>query len=739
MKSPRDSERSLRVLVIDDNPAIHEDFKKILQPSAPSTNTLDRMEQELFGATSERGPGVQFRVDSAYQGEEGLARVERGLAEDDPYALAFVDVRMPPGWDGVVTLENLWKVSPDLQAVICTAYSDYSWEEMRERFGERDNLLILRKPFETMEVLQCTHAMTRKWELLRATRSHMESLDRTVRRRTEDLHAAQATLRQVSDERGQVEQALKQSEERFVRAFHASPIPMVIKHAGNRRFLNANPAFLHLTGYRSEELADEKVFQDTTFREHPVFRGGDDAATERLRNHPLAVTRRDKTTRQTLVSTEPMEVEGITCHLLILQDVTEQLALQDRLRQAQKLEAIGLLASGIAHEFNNILTVIQCNAQLIGCGAGMPPQELDRIDQILSASTKAASLTSQLLSFSRKRMLQRRKLDVHRVMNQTHTMLGNLLGERYRFQITLPVKLPPILADEDSLSQVLMNLILNARDAMPEGGALQLEASHALLTETQAIAHPEGRAGSFILIQVRDEGCGMGTEVIRRLFEPFFTTKNVGEGTGLGLSTIHGIVKQHGGWMEVSSKRNRGSTFSVYLPTTDDCCPSSDETAIRRAAGRPRGNGKHLLVVEDEGPLREILSEVLRAHDYQVSEAADGDEALIIHQAATQRIDLLVTDLVMPGRTTGVELARRLTATDPQLKVLFTSGYSPEIVGSDSPLDQGIPFLPKPYEPCRLLEQVHQILAEPIVDPLNLIDPNLTPAQTAEPGFRPTL
>jgi len=709
----RSSDLPARLLVIDDNPAIHEDFRKILQPSDASNPVLDAFEQEMFGGASRGGSRKPFRLDSAFQGQEGLERVTRALQEGDPYALAFVDVRMPPGWDGILTLEHIWKVCPDLQAVICTAYSDYSWEEMQQRFGERDNLLVLRKPFETMEVLQIAHAMARKGELLRATRHHLEHLDRTVRERTEDLHAARTSLRQVHDERGRVEEALKQSEERFVRAFHASPIPMVIKDAGRARFLDANPAFLQLTGFSVEEIQQENVFSEPTFQQHDILAGTDPSCHTRLRNQQLTLRRRDKTTRQTLVSREPMKVADIPCQLFILQDITEQLALEDRLRQAQKMEAIGLLASGIAHEFNNILTVIQCNADLLHTVARPASPEMARLDQILNAGKQAASLTNQLLAFSRKRMLQRRLLNIRQVLSQTHAMLESLLGERYELRLTCPDHLPLLLADEDNLSQVVMNLVLNARDAMADGGTLRVSVSHIILDEHQAGALAEGRPGSFIALEVKDDGPGMDTEVLQHLFEPFFTTKETGKGTGLGLSTIHGIVKQHEGWITVSSKRNQGSTFTVYLPTCEAAQGPEDAAATPAITEVPRGHGEHVLVVEDEPALREIVCEVLREYQYTVSEARDGDEALRRFEEALNPVDLLVTDLVMPGGTTGVELARKLTAANPQLRILFTSGYSSEIVGSDSPLERGVPFLAKPYEPSRLLVLVHQTLQDP--------------------------
>lgn len=702
-----------RVLVVDDNPSIHQDFRKILEPDETSSGSLDSLEDELFGSDTPACVRRPFRLDSAHQGQEALDKVKQALEDGDPYALAFVDVRMPPGWDGIVTLDHLWKADPDLQAVICTAYSDYSWQEMRQRFGERDNLLVLRKPFESMEVLQIAHAMTRKWELLRSTRHHLNSLDRNVRERTQDLHEARASLQQVHDERGQVELALQQSEERFVRAFHASPIPMVIKDARRRRFLDANPAFLQLTGFATEEIYCEEVFSEPTFHDHPVLTSVDSVGDGALRNHPLALTRRDHTTRQTLVSREHMVVNNVPCQLFILQDVTEQQILEGRLRQAQKMEAIGLLSSGVAHEFNNILTVIQCNAKLLRSAVESTSTESARVDQILDAGSRAASLTSQLLAFSRKRMLQRRRLDLYSLLGEAHGMLTSLLGERYKLHLACPRSLPPVLADEDSLMQVVMNLVLNARDAMPDGGQLQLEARHILLDEEQAGVHPEARPGSFLILQVRDHGCGMDTNVLNHLFEPFFTTKEPGAGTGLGLCTIHGIVKQHEGWIQVSSCPSQGSTFRVYLPAcqTSDCLELPADPV--EPGEIPRGNGEHVLVVEDEPTLREIVSEVLREYGYLVSEAQDGNEALLAFRTASTPVDLVVTDLVMPGGMTGVELAEQLTRTTPELKVLITSGYSSEIIGSDSPLDRGVPFLSKPYQPSRLLMFVHQTLCDP--------------------------
>lgn len=675
-----------RILVVDDNPSIHEDFRKILGAKTAIQSHLENVESELFGGAEVSAERTGFRIDSAYQGQEALEMVKKSIAEGDPYVLAFVDVRMPPGWDGIETLERIWKCAPDLQAVICTAYSDYSWDEMTRRFGQTDNLLILKKPFETVEVLQMTHALSKKWNLGRQARSHVDDLDQMVRQRTAELRA---------------------SEERFSKAFHASPISLAIVKCEDGQVIDFNQSFSALTGHAAVDLLQKSAADLQLW--NVISESHSPASIEvRLREQSCTLRRSDGSIRQVTLSTEPLSLGSIPCLLIIVEDITEQLKIEAQLRQAQKMEVIGRMAAGIAHEFNNLLTVIQGDVGLLQCAA---PGAVDRnalLDQIMQASQRAATFTRQLLAFSRKQVLQPRVLNVGELTLRMKKMLGRLLGEKYEIEVFSKRDHLCVRADEGGLEQVLMNLVLNARDAMLDGGRVQITTDHVYLDDTAGSRNPEARAGEFARISVTDHGSGMSPQIMSRIFDPFFTTKDVGKGTGLGLSTIHGIVKQHEGWVEVTSEVGKGSTFKVFLPVSHSLPAKPSE--VTHAPAPELGKGEIVLVVEDETAVRELASTALRKRGYRVLAAANGPEALEIWKKNSGPIDLLLTDMVMPNGMNGGELAKMLISRNPALKIIYTSGYSPEILKQDSLLAQGINFLPKPYDLPALLKAIRLCL-----------------------------
>jgi len=676
-----------RILIVDDNPSIHEDFRKILGAKTAAQSHLEDVESALFGdkiseISNERNG---FRIDSAYQGQEAFEQVKKAVAEGDPYVLAFVDIRMPPGWDGIETLENIWRAAPELQAVICTAYSDYSWDEMTKRLGQTDNLLILKKPFETVEVLQMAHALAQKWTLGRQAKLRLDDLDRMVRQRTAELHA---------------------SEERFSKAFQASPIPLAIIRCDDGAVIDSNTSFAQLTGYTKETLlrktaADLRLWSVISDAQSP-------AESTRLRDKSCALGRPDGSARQVVLSTEPLALGTIPCLLILIEDITEQLKIEAQLRQAQKMEVIGRMAAGIAHEFNNLLTVIQGDVGLL---QSANPGQLDRaalLDQIMQASQRAATFTRQLLAFSRKQVLQPRVLDLSELVMRTKKMLSRLMGEKFEVKIHCASETVSLRADEGGLEQILMNLVLNARDAMPNGGAVEISSSLATLTPADAQRSPDARPGRFACLRVQDHGTGMTAQIISRIFDPFFTTKDIGKGTGLGLSTIHGIVKQHEGWVEVASEIGKGSTFEVFLPASDNS-PAATEP-VEKSASPAEGKGEVILVVEDEVAVRELACMALRKRGYQILHASNGPAAIEVWQKNAPPVDLLLTDMVMPNGMSGGELAQELIKRNPRLKIIYTSGYSPEILKQDSLLAQGINFLPKPYDLPALLKAVRLCL-----------------------------
>ena len=691
-----------RVLVIDDNAAIHSDFRKILGGLPAAESRLDDLEKALFGLSTTSVERAAFRIDSALQGKEALGLLQRALQENDPYVLAFVDIRMPPGWDGVETLEKLWQCCPELQAVICTAHSDYSWDDIARRLGQTDSLLILKKPFDTAEVLQIAHALTQKWVLARQAKLRMEDLKRMVHERTQDLQ-------REAEERSRIQEALRVSEERFSKAFLASPMAMAIQNEPAGRFLDANPSFLQLTGYPADHLlqhtgAELRLWEDSKTQSKAILPEG------RLRKLSCLLRRSDGATRNTVLWAEPIALQTGPCLLILVEDVTDHLKLEAQLRQSQKLEAVGCLAAGIAHEFNNLLTVIQGHTGLLSGRPLNSKHAAESIERIAQASQRAASLTRRLLAFSHKQPVQLKPVNLSAAVQGLGKMLGQLIGERFQLKLACAPDLPSVQADEGNIEQILINLALNARDSMQNGGTIYITTRLVTLDAAAARLNLDARPGRFVCLTVSDAGCGMTREVLSRIFDPFYTTKDVGKGTGLGLSTVHGIVQQHQGWIEVSSQLGQGSAFSVFLPACDEA------RGVLPPAGRPEvshiqpGGAEAVLMVEDESIVREAARLALEHGGYRVFEAGDGPEALQVWERCPTHIDLLVTDMVMPHGVSGGALARVLQARDPRLRVLYTSGYSSEVIREDRHLIAGLNFLRKPYDPASLLKAVRLCL-----------------------------
>jgi len=391
----------------------------------------------------------------------------------------------------------------------------------------------------------------------------------------------------------------------------------------------------------------------------------------------------------------------------LFRDVTSQKQLEEQLRQSQKMEAIGQLAGGVAHDFNNILTVIHGHAALLMSGANLSGVWARSAQQISQGAERAASLTRQLLAFSRRQVMKLQCLDMNEVVSNMTQMLGRLLGEDISLQLNYAAQPALVQADASMLEQVLLNLAVNSRDAMPKGGQLSIRISVQDVSLNQLVRNPDAQAGKFVCLTTSDNGCGIAPDNLRRVFEPFFTTKEIGKGTGLGLATVYGIIKQHQGWIDVESELGKGTTFRVFLPVSKETLKPKEEPPSERPV---RGGTETILVVEDEAPVRELVCSLLARQGYKILQAESGPKALDVWKTSKDKIDLLLTDLVMPDRMNGRELAERLWADRPRLKVIFTSGYSADVVGKDFVLRSGLNYLQKPYPPQKLAAVVRDCL-----------------------------
>ena len=698
-----------RILVIDDNAAIHEDIRKILaRPKSGSASLVDE-EALLFGESNAPANSPCFEIESALQGQEGFEMVRKSLRGGQPYALAFVDVRMPPGWDGVETIARIWEIYSELQVVICTAYSDYSWTDLTRQFGPSDNVLILKKPFDNIEVLQMAHALTKKWFLTQQAKSQLVNLDLIVGSRTKELQVANERLTQEIAERSQVENQLRLSEERFAKAFKSSPVPMSIQSLDNYRYLDVNDSYLNMTGYSREELVGNSSLQlnlwpDSAARKALLDRLG---GGKSLRNVETKIRTKDGQEKLTLLSAELTTLGNERYALINENDISQRLELESQLRQAQKMEAVGHLAAGVAHDFRNILTVIQGHAGLRLENADLDAKTTDSLKQIVQSVERASDLTQQLLAFSRKQIMRMDVVDLNKLLRHLSDMLARLIGEHISLEYQFFESLPCSEVDVCSIEQVILNMAVNARDAMPKGGMLTIATDLAQISPAYASSHPEASAGKFVCITVADTGCGMDEFAMSRLFEPFFTTKEVGKGTGMGLATAYGIIKQHNGWIEAESKVGKGSKFKVFLPVSDK--PLKQEEKVQTTP-KTTGGKETILVVEDEELVRQLVASVLGECGYKVRQASNGVEALEVWRQHAAEIDLLLTDVVMPEKVSGVQLADRLRNDKQQLKVVFTTGYSLELLDEQFRTRTESNFLPKPYTPAKLKEVVRSCL-----------------------------
>jgi PAS domain S-box-containing protein len=510
-------------------------------------------------------------------------------------------------------------------------------------------------------------------------------------------------------ERKKSASALKESEERFSRVFAASPIAIGILTLQEGKLQDVNDSFLSMLRYERFQVVGN-VDLDLGLWANP-----DDRAQiiqklekrETVRDVQCKLRSKKGEIREALVSAELIEINNQRCLLLIIHDNTERLNLEAQLRQAQKMEGIGQLAAGVAHDFNNILTIIQGHAGRLRNVDGLPPRIGESVEQVSIAADRAANLTRQLLTFCRKQAMLPEVMDVNTTVSHVSKMLERILGEDITLEMREGKDLPRINADGGMMELCIINLACNARDAMPKGGKLLITTSMADVTPDYVKGRPKARTGRHVCLTVTDTGCGMKPETLRRIFEPFFTTKEVGKGTGLGLATVYGIIDQHRGWIEVNSEVGKGTTFKIYLPEADK--KSTTQSESTRPPTVETGN-ETILLVEDEVALRELARAVLEQYDYRVLEAGSGVQALKVWEKHKDEIEMLLTDMVMPEGMTGRDLAERLQAEKPGIKVLYSSGYSPDVVGGYFKLPENSFFLAKPYHPPKLAQAVRECL-----------------------------
>lgn len=685
----------VRILVIDDNAAIHEDFRKILiKPHALDHRLLD-MEATLFGAeirTEKRG---FFEIDSAFQGRDGLALVQKALSKGHPYALAFVDGRMPPGWDGIETIHHLWQECPDLQVVLCTAYADYSWQEICRVLGETDNLLILKKPFDDVEVLQIAHALARKWELNREVQSRIENLDGMVRQKTEEKDRIGAML----------EAALAHS-----------PAGIIVSEAKEVSLRWANPAALNILGEtllfcpaKGEHGSGWRALRPDGIpyapEDLPLFRAA--IKGETIRNEQFIIRNSKGLEKWISSNAAPVrDADGfISAGILIFEDITELRKVQAEkiealtaAAEAQKFALVGQIAGKMAHDFNNILGVIMGNSELalMDC-----PHEKTKktLELILEQTLHGKNLTQNLVAFAKDHEPKQEFFDLN---EKIELVIGLLKKDLEGIQVTREYSpdLPELLADPGMIEHAVVNLIQNSIHAV------SLVRQPEIIIRTH---HQKGR----IIMEIEDNGCGIPEEFLGEIFEPSFSLKGSRDkkgfyksgikGTGYGMSNVKKYVNQHKGAISVRSKLQKGTKVTITLPVMKKELTAKEVREIKKEKICFK---KYILLVEDEQAIADVQYRILthESLSHKVDLAGSGKAAMDALNRNTY--DLISLDYILPGDLNGMDVYHHIRKTDKTVPVLFISGNI-EFLESIKALKQKDPHIEHLSKPCRNIDYVN--------------------------------
>jgi PAS domain S-box-containing protein len=508
-------------------------------------------------------------------------------------------------------------------------------------------------------------------------------------------------------ERRRAEAELKKSEERYRLLFESNPQPMWVFDEETFAFLAVNNAACVHYGYTREEFLGMTIRDIRPPEDGPAL--ARQIASESSQ-YPQAGVRRHRRKDGSVIDVEitshPLVFEGRSAQFIFALDVTQRRKLEAQVRQSQKMEAVGQLAGGVAHDFNNLLTAILGYAELLAPRLRADPSGLEEVAEITKAGERAASLTRQLLAFSRRQVLELKVLDLNTIVRSVEKMLRRLIGEDIDLVATLDSSLAPVRADAGQIEQVIVNLVVNARDAMPDGGKITIETANVEHDDAYARQHVTGQPGKYVMIAVTDTGIGMDAATQSRIFEPFFTTKAKDKGTGLGLSTVYGIVKQSGGYIWTYSEVRRGTTFKVYLPRVEGVAEAIESPMPKVPSARAT---ETILLVEDDASLRKLALTILKGIGYTVLDAGTGADALEITRKHTGPIDLVLTDVVMPEMS-GSALVSALRAARPGVPVLYMSGYTDDAIFRHNVLEPGVAFLQKPFTPASLTRKVREVL-----------------------------
>ncbi len=677
-----------RILIVDDNAAIHEDFRQILSPS-PDTrdDEMKNMERELFegtGAPADAAGTADYEIEDAFSGEKAIEMVHRASAENRPYSVIFMDVRMPPGMDGIEAIERIWKDHPDIEMVICTAFSDYSWEEILSHFGKTDKLLFIRKPFDSVMIRQISLNLTTKSDLRRKHREHMATLEDLVARRTAELRTMVEDVSRLGA--------------RYRSLVEAAPVGIVaIRQDGTIR--DMNPAIRKILAAPEQSVGGTtRFFEDPPFADLP---GIERVRTSLEENMPITFdceyTDSSGVDKSLSIHASPLPSNaGDGGCMAIIEDVSDRKSLEEQLLHSEKMRVVGQMAGGFAHDFNNILTIIKGHLELIRV-RGAPEGDSDRLQGIMAAESaveQAANLISKILAFSRKEQNQSVAVDINNSVTDVIQMLKHSIDKRIVIETALECRSSRVRGDPVQLQNAILNLALNARDAMPRGGRLTIRTMEKSEADVRAMGVcPEGlRGDDYLVLEIADTGSGIDANTRAHIFEPFFSTKQSGRGLGLGLASVYNVVKSHNGAVGCDSEPGKGTRFTLCFPL-DKGHESSEPPEAPGNLIEGRGA---VMVVDDEPLVLDLAEQFLDALGFEPAGCRSGEEAVEYYEQNRERIKLVILDMVMPGMG-GYETFKHLRAINPTVKAIIASGYAMNNEIRKT-LDEGaVGFLQKPY------------------------------------------
>ncbi len=613
----------------------------------------------------------KYNVFTASSTKEGIEILEKYDID-----LVLSDQRMPE-MSGVDFLRYSLKKFPAMNRILITAYSDF--EAIEEAINRAHIFQYIKKPWDQRHLEKIIQNALRLYMLQKENKEKTEALKKTK----EKLEKSEAKYKLLSD---------------------VSFEGIFIHDKGI--IIEVNAALLKMFGYKRIDLIGKNVIDLLLLENYNPF-----VTEKKESNVPIEVIaiRKDGSKFPAEIQSRFIKDKGNKIlKAEAIRDISERKNMEQQYFQMQKMEAIGKLAGGIAHDFNNLLTVINGFSEILLNRLHQEDPIRKEIGEIRKAGERANSLTSQLLAFSRRQLIKPKRININTCVQDIEKMLRRIIGEDIELETILDPDLANIKADKSQIDQVIMNLAINARDAINDVGKLTIETNNVVIDEEYVKNHISMKPGRYVMLAISDNGCGMDRETLSKIFEPFFTTKEAGKGTGLGLSTVYGIIKQNNGYIWVYSEPGQGTTFKIYFPRVDE--PVEKDNEIKVPTGSLKGD-EVILVVEDDYSVRKLTVEFLSKFGYSLLEAENGKEALTLLQKKSIYVDLIITDVIMP-KMSGRELEKRIAKSHPKTKILFVSGYTDNAIAHHGVLEEGVNFLSKPFRPLELAQKVRMILDE---------------------------